>query len=230
MRKNTKHTLKAREQMSNNMKGRIPWNKGMKGLQPWHDISGLIPGWNKGLPRWWKGGTPKGHIPWNKGIPMDEKTKEKDRITHLGKKHSEETKRKISEGGKGKKKPGTSEALKSRKITWELKNTFQAGEKHWNWHGGISPERELIANREKEKIWSKGVKDKDGWICQTCGEKKDLHAHHIKPWTPKAKSNYDISNGITLCRKCHAKVHGELLKKRANSGKLLSGKLGTIPS
>lgn len=36
----------------------------------------------------------KGRIPWNKGKPWSEDVKKKLRISHLGHKHSEETKQK----------------------------------------------------------------------------------------------------------------------------------------
>ena len=39
----------------------------------------------------------KGQIPWNKGIPQSENTKQKNREKHLGKKHTDKSKRKMSE-------------------------------------------------------------------------------------------------------------------------------------
>lgn len=45
----------------------------------------------------------KGKIPWNKGIPISEELKQKLLATHLGKKHSEETRKKMSVARKGRK-------------------------------------------------------------------------------------------------------------------------------
>lgn len=45
----------------------------------------------------------KGKTPWNKGVPMPEYIKEKLLAAHVGKKHSEETCRKMSEARKGRK-------------------------------------------------------------------------------------------------------------------------------
>lgn len=75
---------------------------------------------------------PKGHIPWNKGKshlvgknhPMygkhhTEESNQKNRIAHLGNKHSENTKRKISNSNKGR-------------ITWNKGGT--------SWNKGLTKE------------------------------------------------------------------------------------------
>ncbi len=51
---------------SEKMRGRRAWNKGIKGRQDWHDISGLKPGWNKGIPNTYIMGD-KNHN-WKDGI------------------------------------------------------------------------------------------------------------------------------------------------------------------
>jgi len=86
----------------------------------------------------------KGGIPWNKGIPCSQETREKlskvlkgKKGTMVGKHHSEETKRKISE--KHKKNPNRywlgkhlPDGMRKR-ISESLK-----GEKSYNWRGGKS--------------------------------------------------------------------------------------------
>lgn len=39
-----------------------------------------------------------------------------------------------------------------------------------------------------------------------CGSKQKLHVHHIKKWSKAHALRYDISNGITLCKKCHSSI------------------------
>ena len=43
--------------------------------------------------------------------------------------------------------------------------------------------------------------------CEKCGSKKNLTIHHIKKVAeyPELKNNPD--NCITLCKKCHQKIH-----------------------
>lgn len=63
-------------------------------------------------------------------------------------------------------------------------------------------------NSDNYKKWRKEVYKRDGYVCQDCGTKNDLQAHHIMPWQRYADLRYDVDNGITLCRKCHLKAHG----------------------
>jgi len=62
--------------------------------------------------------------------------------------------------------------------------------------------------------WKNSVKRRDGFKCQMCGisgleeckccgTKPVLHAHHVKSWKQYPELRFDISNGITLCEKCH---------------------------
>lgn len=61
------------------------------------------------------------------------------------------------------------------------------------------------------KYWRKSVFDRDEYICQGCGTRKDLQAHHIIQWIDCSENKdlrYATENGITLCRKCHLEAHG----------------------
>lgn len=40
-----------------------------------------------------------------------------------------------------------------------------------------------------------------------CGSIEDLHTHHIKPKATHPELTFDLSNGITLCYRCHRKEH-----------------------
>ena len=101
------------------------------------------------------------------------------------------------------------------------------------WKGG----KTSLNNRVKLYIarsgWYKRVFERDGWVCQDCGSKKNLDGHHKKAisiiikealqntnfQTDEEKYVYLISrpeiidsnleNGITLCRKCHRKAHNQ---------------------
>jgi len=56
----------------------------------------------------------------------------------------------------------------------------------------------------------KEVRSRDGNKCQwpSCGSTKTLEIHHIRKWSDFPALRFDVSNGITLCRKCHRMVTG----------------------
>lgn len=55
------------------------------------------------------------------------------------------------------------------------------------------------------------VLKRDRFKCQMpgCKSKKNLNVHHINPWSKASSLRYDISNGITLCNKCHQFITGK---------------------
>ena len=56
--------------------------------------------------------------------------------------------------------------------------------------------------------WRKRVFDRDNYTCQKCGQiGGTLNAHHIKHYKDYHKLRYELSNGITLCEKCHKELH-----------------------
>lgn len=61
------------------------------------------------------------------------------------------------------------------------------------------------------KIFRNRVKNRDKHKCQMpgCSRRKRLVVHHIRPYAKYPTLRTDPNNGITLCRKCHAKVYGK---------------------
>lgn len=54
--------------------------------------------------------------------------------------------------------------------------------------------------------WRADVLKRDGFKCIKCGSAKNLHAHHVNSWKDYPDERFDLSNGQTLCRKCHCKT------------------------
>ena len=49
------------------------------------------------------------------------------------------------------------------------------------------------------------VLQRDGWRCQSCGNRRNLQVHHI---LPRSQSGDDTEENLTtLCSECHDQVH-----------------------
>lgn len=100
----------------------------------------------------------------------------------------------------------------SAKCRNDWQSDMMSGDKHFNWRGGTSGERQLDMARRAYREWRKSVFERDKYTCQVCGDAKggNLRAHHIRRYSVFPELRYDIDNGITLCDKCHEKVHSQL--------------------
>ncbi len=157
----------------------------------------------------------KGAIPWNKGIKMSKEFREKCSLrakklgqvpplriggrgkNHpmYGKKHSMETRLKMSKNGKGK----------------------NMGNKNHNWKGGVANPIRKIRMTLAWKLWRENVFERDVFTCLLCNRNKlELHPHHIKSATHFPKEIFNIDNGTTICKECHYTVHSN--SEMQNSG------------
>lgn len=124
----------------------------------------------------------------------------------LGRKHTEESKRKMS-----------LIARKQKRTT-----LFQPGEKHPRWKGGITETNHKIRTSLEYKNWRRAVFERDKFTCQFCGQVGgQLNADHIKPFSTHPKLRFVLSNGRTLCNPCHRTTDtwgfGLINKRRASS-------------
>ena len=87
-------------------------------------------------------------------------------------------------------------------------NARNSMEKHWNWKGGTSTERELAMSRRNYKDWRTSVFERDEFTCQKCGQwGRFLHAHHIYNYADHPEIRLEPTNGITFCEECHREFH-----------------------
>lgn len=187
---------------------------------------------------------------WNKGVPCSDETKRKMSKSAIGKhdgvrnpmfgvfkKHSIETRKKmskprtethksnISKATKGENNPmfGRVSPMKGKKHTKEalIKMSGRTGEMSNNWKGGATPLMIQIRVTKRYLEWRSMVFERDGFTCQGCGIHGDyLESHHIKRFSEIIHENniqsvenalvcddlWDISNGVCLCRSCHASL------------------------
>lgn len=130
-----------------------------------------------------------------------------------GRKHTEETKSKMSASRKGVnnligyKQTSEHRARRIEKIS---------GQNNYKW---IADRSKLVKKQERGdsayREWRKSVWQRDGWKCRIENSEclGKIVAHHILPWSKFPDLRYGINNGITLCR-----FHHPL--KRADEAKL----------
>mgnify|MGYP001607822530 CR=1 FL=1 len=191
---------------------------------------------------------PKGMIPWNKGL-HPEYLQGKNHPLY-GKKHSVESKIKMSISAKKSKRMIGNKINLGRKISEETRKKLserakrqihsqerrekarliRLGHKSNLWKGGITPLGTLIRESMEWKEWRNFVLKRDNYTCQECfkfGNK--LEAHHLKPFKTLFKEFlfeynqfspiedketlhrlaikyhpfWDTNNGQILCHDCH---------------------------
>jgi 5-methylcytosine-specific restriction endonuclease McrA len=91
----------------------------------------------------------------------------------------------------------------------EHSKNIARGKNHYNWKNGITSKNEKIRKSRKYAIWRISVFERDDFVCQNCEERGGvLHAHHIKSFSEFPELRFVISNGVTLCERCHKLTHG----------------------
>lgn len=91
------------------------------------------------------------------------------------------------------------------------------GELSHFWQGGKTDERKKLQTSAEYKQWRDAVFKRDNYTCQNCGKKtRDLEAHHIKEQCRYPELIFEVSNGLTLCHKCHKLTDNYGYKARWN--------------
>lgn len=141
--------------------------------------------------------------------------REKMRVARIGRKASEEHKRKISEANQGENHPmwGKHHSDEAKKKMSESRR----GSKNGNWKGGITPLEQIIRHSDKYLEWRDNIFARDLWLCQHCFSWDDLEVHHpnelrflLKKYgiinleeACRCEALWTMKEGITLCGICH---------------------------
>jgi len=131
------------------------------------------------------------------------------------KKHTEETKKKMSESLKGKKNAlgykHTKEALDKIRKAGKGRHTSTEFKKRKNHPFYKGDDFDRTYPLDWTDILRESIRQKDNYVCQLCGTHQDelngrlkkLDIHHID----YDKDNLNPENLISLCRSCHIKTN-----------------------
>ena len=152
----------------------------------------------------------RGQVPWNKnkkgeyklwpnGRIFSEKHKEnisKSKMgnkNHLGKHHTEEAKKKISDAHK------KLELIGEKNLRW-IKDRAQ-----------LARTRNIRGDSGESVVWARKVKTRDSWKCKIANNDcmGTLEIHHILAVRDFPELRYEINNGITLCHFHHPRKREE---------------------
>lgn len=134
-------------------------------------------------------------VPPMKGKKMSEESRKKMSdaararpSNRIGKKHTEETRRRISQ------------IVSERAIR---------GADHYAWKGAQAVEQKKDRKSPGYKSWRKAVAKAAGGSCESCQSrhKGRMHAHHILGFSSHPELRLDPGNGAWLCDDCHVTVH-----------------------
>lgn len=114
----------------------------------------------------------------------------------------------------GLAKSSVSRRLKKAGVLLRFSTDYSGENRYWLWKGtDYLPPITRKRNQRKHRVWSKAVLERDGNICTNCKNTHHrLHAHHIVALKDclNFPLEFDISNGITLCPKCHKQKHKQI--------------------
>ena len=133
----------------------------------------------------------------HKGLRHSAETRAKIGLIQIGRKASEETRRRMSESAKRYNTPEVR----------QRKSEQSRGEKGNGWKGGVTPINQVIRHSLEYRLWRESVFTRDNWTCIWCQQRGGrLNADHIKPFALFPELRFAIDNGRTLCEDCHKKT------------------------
>lgn len=165
------------------VRGNTPWNKGKTGLVETPETRA-----KKALSakaRFVKYGWPKREMGTIASHEAQKTLFKGAGNPFFGKKHTPETRYKISLSRKGK----------------------HAGAEHSRWQGGITGWQTKLRQSDAGKEFRRHVMQRDNYTCQACGQVGGkLVVDHELPFAYYPDLRFEILNGRVLCEPCHKKT------------------------
>lgn len=103
------------------------------------------------------------------------------------------------------KSPARAKRRDKHFCTHRCSELYNSGENNVNYKGLKVDQTGRASFEYKE--WRKAVLKRDNFTCQSCGNNKNLHVHHLTRYADCEELRVDLNNGITLCKPCHYEAH-----------------------
>jgi len=144
-------------------------------------------------------------MPFRKGNQEWRKANHKGHAPTMLRPHTDEEKAKISASMR-KWYDSNSSAMRGRKHSEETRQKMseaRRGKRNANWKGGLTELIKGIRRSTEYYHWRKVVLERDNHTCQDCGSKDSVNAHHIQSVIDYPEQIFNINNGLSLCEHCH---------------------------
>jgi 5-methylcytosine-specific restriction endonuclease McrA len=132
--------------------------------------------------------------------------------TFKGRSHTLEARALMSASRKGRPGPWKGKTLPPdvrEKISRITRERTARGPDHYAYTHGKHQRDKCDRRTVEYRKWRDEVFARDRFACQQCGDARggNLQAHHIKPFASHPELRFSVSNGLTLCRDCHERLH-----------------------
>ena len=121
------------------------------------------------------------------------------------------------------RKAGAKQGYKQT-LGHRIKNSISRRRYLFDIHAIASDQKHRIMQSIIYKVWRQSVFERDSFTCQDCGQVRGyIEAHHKKSWAHFPNLRFEVSNGITLCKKCHQKITSKRMRGNKHGRKKSSG-------
>jgi len=100
-------------------------------------------------------------------------------------------------------------------------NKRRIGPKNPAFKPSKTKEERLTANEIRKsrryQSWRTKVFERDSYCCVLCGKNGGIEAHHLDGFETHKEKRYLVSNGVTLCSRCHKDFHVRFMGGYQNS-------------
>ena len=104
-------------------------------------------------------------------------------------------------------------AKETSAVSGKIGRAKISGPRSHLWNSKLSAKERAEKRRFSPFVrdWRLAVWGRDDYTCKACGCRGgSLNAHHLDSWASSPEKRFEVSNGVTLCRRCHKAFHAAM--------------------